>query len=91
MSFDPSLPVVQVLGSERGTSSTNRRGDFESQPVDYYRRPDEGTDASPATVQAYLDWEFGLLEQLQHDGTHGFWVLDKSNIGRPDSPVRTGV
>jgi rhodanese-related sulfurtransferase len=49
---------------------------FSSQPVDYYRRPYEGTDASPAAMQAYLDWEFGLVEQLERDGTHGFWVLE---------------
>jgi hypothetical protein len=26
-------------------------------------------------MQAYLDWEFGLVEQLARDGTHGFQVL----------------
>lgn len=26
-------------------------------------------------MQAYLDWEFGLVEQLGRDGTHGFFVL----------------
>jgi len=51
------------------------RAQFASQPVDYYRRPYEGTDASPAAMQAYLDWEFGLVEQLERDATHGFWVL----------------
>ena len=40
-----------------------------------YRRPYEGTDASPASMQAYLDWEFGLVEQLKRDGTHGFFVI----------------
>jgi rhodanese-related sulfurtransferase len=40
-----------------------------------YRRPYEGTDASPAKMQAYLDWEFGLVEQLRRDGTHGFFVI----------------
>lgn len=42
---------------------------------DRYRRPYEGTDNSPAAMQAYLDWEFGLVEQLARDGTHGFKVL----------------
>jgi rhodanese-related sulfurtransferase len=51
---------------------------FSSQPMDYYRRPYEGTDASPATMQAYLDWEFGLVEQLERDSTHGFWVLPEA-------------
>ncbi len=25
-------------------------------------------------MQAYLDWEFGLVAQLERDGTHGFAV-----------------
>lgn len=43
--------------------------------TDRYRRPYEGTDAPRAAMQAYLDWEFGLVEQLRRDGTHGFRVL----------------
>jgi len=42
---------------------------------DVYRRPYEGTDNAAAKMQAYLDWEFGLVEQLRRDGTHGFKVL----------------
>ena len=26
-------------------------------------------------MQAYLDWEYGLVEQLGRDGTHHFKVL----------------
>jgi hypothetical protein len=26
-------------------------------------------------MQAYLDWEHGLVAQLDRDGTHGFTVL----------------
>jgi len=26
-------------------------------------------------MQAYLDWEFGLIEQLERDGTHHFKPL----------------
>jgi rhodanese-related sulfurtransferase len=55
---------------------------FASQPVDYYRRPYEGTDASPEAMQAYLDWEFSLVAQLERDGTHGFWVLSDARNGR---------
>ena len=44
-------------------------------PAHRYRRPYEGTDASDANMQAYLDWEFGLVEQLRRDGTHGFFVI----------------
>jgi rhodanese-related sulfurtransferase len=49
---------------------------FASEPVDRYRRPYEGTEIPPAVMQSYLDWEYGLVAQLERDGTHGFWVLD---------------
>jgi len=42
---------------------------------DVYRRPYEGTANAPAAMQAYLDWEFGLVDQLARDGTHGFHVI----------------
>ena len=44
-------------------------------PAHRYRRPYEGTDVSEEKMQAYLDWEFGLVEQLRRDGTHGFFVI----------------
>jgi hypothetical protein len=28
-----------------------------------------------ASLQAYLDWEYGLVAQLERDGTHGFHVI----------------
>jgi rhodanese-related sulfurtransferase len=43
--------------------------------IDRYRRPYEGTDNRQEAMQAYLDWEFGLVDQLARDGTHGFQVL----------------
>ena len=46
-----------------------------SAPVDVYKRPYEGTDNARVAMQAYLDWEFGLIAQLERDGTHGFNVL----------------
>ena len=46
-----------------------------SPPVDVYRRPYEETDVDPAVMQAYLDWEHGLVAQLERDGTHRFTVL----------------
>ena len=42
---------------------------------DVYRRPYEGTDNPTTAMQAYLDWEFGLVEQLRRDGAHGFYVI----------------
>jgi rhodanese-related sulfurtransferase len=46
-----------------------------STPIDRYRRPYEGTDNPREAMQAYLDWEFGLVAQLERDGTHGFRVI----------------
>jgi len=43
--------------------------------IDRYRRPYEGTDNPKEAMQAYLDWEFGLVDQLARDGTHGFHVI----------------
>jgi len=44
-------------------------------PAHRYRRPYEGTDIAEKAMQAYLDWEYGLVEQLRRDGTHGFYVI----------------
>jgi rhodanese-related sulfurtransferase len=44
-------------------------------PSQRYRRPYEGTDVDRGAMQAYLDWEYGLVEQLRRDGTHGFFVI----------------
>ncbi|MFT8717921.1 rhodanese-like domain-containing protein [Acetobacter sp.] len=57
---------------ETGLSENNRL----SAPIDVYKRPYEGTDNAHAAMQAYLDWEFGLVAQLERDGTHGFSVLE---------------
>jgi rhodanese-related sulfurtransferase len=44
-------------------------------PSHRYRRPYEGTDVDIGAMQAYLDWEYGLVEQLRRDATHGFFVI----------------
>jgi rhodanese-related sulfurtransferase len=44
-------------------------------PAHRYRRPYEGTDVDTGAMQAYLDWEYGLVEQLRRDATHGFFVI----------------
>jgi rhodanese-related sulfurtransferase len=44
-------------------------------PAHRYRRPYEGTDNRRRMMQAYLDWEHGLVEQLARDGSHGFFVI----------------
>jgi rhodanese-related sulfurtransferase len=44
-------------------------------PAHRYRRPYEGTNIDTGAMQAYLDWEYGLVEQLRRDATHGFFVI----------------
>jgi rhodanese-related sulfurtransferase len=46
-----------------------------SAPEDVYKRPYEGTDNAAEAMQAYLDWEFGLVDQLARDASHGFYVI----------------
>ena len=74
---------TEVLVLAGGTAGWARSGrPLESGPtamlspvIDVYRRPYEGTGVDPEAMQAYLDWEYGLVEQLDRDGTHGFRVL----------------
>ena len=75
-----ALPVT-VLGG--GTTAWSAAGlpvesgaaRLASPLIDRYRRPYEGTDNRAEAMQAYLDWEFGLVAQLGRDGTHGFSVV----------------
>ncbi|MCQ8278126.1 rhodanese-like domain-containing protein [Acetobacteraceae bacterium KSS8] len=60
------FPVSGGLSAEDALSSTD----------DTYKRPYEGTDNAHDAMQAYLDWEYGLVAQLERDGTHGFFVLE---------------
>ncbi len=72
--------TVVLAGGTAGWADSGRPlqagpGAMLSAPDDVYRRPYEGTDVDPAAMQAYLDWEYGLVAQLKRDGTHGFTVL----------------
>ena len=40
-----------------------------------YKRPYEGTDSPASATLAYLEWEYGLVDQLGRDDTHGFFVI----------------
>jgi rhodanese-related sulfurtransferase len=42
---------------------------------DVYRRPYEGTDNPREAMEAYLQWEYGLVDQLARDASHGFHVI----------------
>jgi rhodanese-related sulfurtransferase len=59
--WKPSLPP----GAERLTTDS----------IDVYKRPYEGADNEAAAMQAYLEWEYGLVAQLERDGTHRFHVI----------------
>jgi rhodanese-related sulfurtransferase len=72
--------VLVLAGGTTGWAHSGRP--LESGPatmlspvIDVYRRPYEGTGVHPDAMQAYLDWEYGLVGQLERDGTHGFRVL----------------
>ena len=60
---------------QAGYALTNERIEALSPQIDRYKRPYEGTDNSREAMQAYLDWEFGLVDQLKKDATHGFFVI----------------
>ncbi len=84
---DLRLPGVAAAVLAGGTEAWARsghplesgEGEMLSPAVDVYRRPYEGTGVDPVVMQAYLDWEHGLVAQLRRDGTHGFTVLTPSH------------
>lgn len=76
-------PGVDVMWLEGGNAAWLAAGN-KLQPgehqmavprVDRYRRPYEGTNNPVEAMQGYLDWEFGLVDQLTRDGTHHFKVI----------------
>ena len=80
LAADSGIAVSALAGGTDGWGRSGRplesgAGELLSPPVDRYRRPYEGTDVDAAVMQAYLDWEYGLVNQLERDGTHGFTVL----------------
>ena len=76
-------PGVQVLWLPGGNAawmaqgfSTQQGESYLASPrIDRYRRPYEGTDNQAQAMQAYLDWEYGLVEQLRRDASHHFKVI----------------
>ncbi|MDP9928521.1 rhodanese-related sulfurtransferase [Variovorax paradoxus] len=74
------VEVLVLAGGNAAWFAAGFEGEFgetrlATQRTDRYRRPYEGTDASPEAMQAYLDWEYGLVGQLGRDGTHRFTVI----------------
>lgn len=72
---------VQVLSGgtaawiDAGLPLENGEARLASPRIDRYRRPYEGTDNAREAMNAYLEWEYGLVAQLGRDGTHGFRVI----------------
>jgi rhodanese-related sulfurtransferase len=65
-----SLSSIAAAGSQQGCAEPPAR-----RPDGRYRRPYEGADNPRAAIQAYIDWELGLVAQLERDATHGFFVV----------------
>ncbi|MDB5958083.1 rhodanese-like domain-containing protein [Ramlibacter sp.] len=73
-------PVAVLAGGTaawfaQGRPAASGEERLASPRIDRYRRPYEGTENAQRAMQAYLDWEYGLVEQLARDGTHRFRVL----------------
>lgn len=56
-------------------NSLDTEGQWLSEPIDVYKRPYEGTSNAQKDMQAYLDWEYGLIAQLANDGVSRFHVV----------------
>jgi rhodanese-related sulfurtransferase len=69
------LPGGNAAWQAAGFSTQQGESYLASPRIDRYRRPYEGTDNPEQAMQAYLDWEYGLVEQLKRDGTHHFKVV----------------
>ena len=76
----PGVQVLWLKGGnaawvEQGFSTQQGESYVVSPRIDRYRRPYEGTQNPVQAMQAYLDWEYGLVDQLKRDGTHGFKLI----------------
>ncbi len=75
-----SCPVLTLTGGTAAWAAANLPLELgltnpASPPLDHYRRPYEGLDNPQEAMATYLEWEYGLVEQLKRDGTHGFRVI----------------
>lgn len=51
-----------------------------SEPIDVYKRPYEGTENAEKDMQAYIDWEHGLVAQVANDGVACFHVVRGTEV-----------
>jgi len=59
----------------RGRPQEAGPAQWASDPGDIYKRPYEGTGNPREAMQAYIDWELGLIAQLANDGVSNFHVV----------------
>jgi len=74
------VPVYVLKGGtqawhQAGLQLETGTGHLLSPAIDRYRRPYEGTENPREAMEAYLNWEYGLVGQLERDATHGFRVI----------------
>jgi rhodanese-related sulfurtransferase len=69
------LPGGNAAWTAQGFSTQQGESYLASPRIDRYRRPYEGLDNPAQAMQAYLEWEYGLVEQLRRDGSHHFKVI----------------
>lgn len=67
--------VQVIVARNRAWDATDKEGPPRRGAEGGYKRPYEGTDNGRSAMQAYLDWEYGLVEQLARDASHGFFVI----------------
>ncbi|WP_035371298.1 rhodanese-like domain-containing protein [Acetobacter papayae] len=65
---------TQLAGRRTASGKTSGGRTPAFSPAGCVQTPLRSTDNAAAAMQAYLDWEFGLVAQLERDGTHGFAV-----------------
>ncbi|PZO66602.1 MAG: sulfurtransferase [Paracoccus denitrificans] len=78
-----SRPVSVLSGGTNAwQGELEVKGREASNPIDAYKRPYEGTDNAREKMQAYIDWELGLVAQLANDGVSRFHVVRAINDQR---------
>lgn len=58
-------------------------GRWLSDPIDVYKRPYEGTTNARKDMEAYIEWEHGLVAQLANDGVSCFNVVRRELRVKP--------
>jgi len=69
------LPGGNAAWIAKGFNAQQGESYVASPRIDRYLRPYEGANYSAQNLQAYLDWQSGLVEQLRRDATHFFKVI----------------